>query len=188
MVKGVTFYDELTPRDLPSNELFEICYPHGACQFIFPNERFYGNIREGLIIGEFKSLTGVNHILNHSNISKAYEDNCFPMICRYQASKRPSVDNYFIQGQKARSRELISNAESITIIGVQCSHEIDEHLWGPLAEAGAFIVYVEPGEQGQDRFRSWANGVGKVENNDFTILPKSFHDAFNDILRFNELS
>lgn len=44
-VKGVTFYDGDLPP-LQDNQLFEICYPHGACQFFFPQTRHCINYRK----------------------------------------------------------------------------------------------------------------------------------------------
>ncbi len=57
----------------------------------------------------------------------------------------------------------------------------------PLSQTQAFIIYVEPGTGGQDRFRNWANDNGKVKGKDFEIIPNTFEDAFDQILRFNNL-
>ena len=37
VVKGITFYDDNLPP-FQDNQLFEICYPHGACQFFYRSD------------------------------------------------------------------------------------------------------------------------------------------------------
>ena len=97
------------------------------------------------------------------------------------------MNNYFIGAQKERSQELVLNAKIITIVGVQCLHQNDRHIWEPLSQTQAFLAYIEPGNWGQDQFRTWAIECGKVEDKDFKIIPKTFKDAFDHILQFNDL-
>jgi hypothetical protein len=186
-VKGVTFYDDHLPR-LQDGQLFEICYPHGACQFFFPQTWFAG---EGdIVFGDTASIqanVGTKHLLKRTNIPKACELRQIPLICRYHPTKRASVNNYFITTQKERSQELIANATIVTIVGVQCFYQTDTHLWEPLAKTHARIVYVEPGLSGQEQFKTWALGCGKQEGQDFIIIPKTFKDSFDTILKVNEL-
>jgi len=42
VVKSVTFFDDELPI-LQDNQLFEVCYPHGACQFFMGQNWFKGN-------------------------------------------------------------------------------------------------------------------------------------------------
>jgi len=187
VVKGVTFYDDQLPP-LRDDQLFEVCYPHGACQFFLGQNWFEG---EGNIVfgKEARILqdAGVNHILNYQNILKACNMQQIPMICRYQSSKRPTVNNYFIDTQQNRCSELILNAKFITMIGVFCSHKIDRHLWKSLEITDAFIIYVNSSKQSQDLFREWAKSHGKVENRHYQIISQTFKDAFNKILKINNL-
>ncbi len=165
----------------------EICYPHGACHFIYPNNFVTGNVREGLILGEMSSVTGVNHIINPFNLDSAFKANHFPLVCRYQKDKRPSFNNYFIKGQKERCGEIIASASLITAVGIQCSHDVDDHLWGPLADTKAKIMYFEPSASGCDKFRAWARSTGKAEGTDFGIVQETFHDGFLELLKCNDL-
>lgn len=130
---------------------------------------------------------GTNHLLEVTNIPRACEARHLPLICRYHPTKRASVNNYFITGQKERSQELIANAIVVTIVGVQCFYQTDIHLWEPLANTHARIFYVEPGPSGQEQFKTWALGCGKQEGRDFQIIPRTFKDAFDTILEVNEL-
>jgi hypothetical protein len=186
-VKGVTYYDDNLPP-LQDNQLFEVCYPHGACQFFMAQTWFEG---EGdIVFGETARLTsnvGANHLLDINHIPTACDKRQIPLICRYHPSKRPSVDNYFIRTQQARSKELISNAKVITIVGAQCFYETDAHLWGPLASTDAKLFYVEPGLSGQEQFRTWALSCDKREAHEFSIIPKTFKDAFDIIFEVNSL-
>lgn len=189
-VKGVTEYDINVELQLPDdNQLLEICYPHGACHFFLGQNVFVG-FEEGLIFGEKGGVAGnvgAGHILHPPSIRKAVEKNYHPLIRRYQPSKRPSVNNYFMDTQIDRSKELILSSKKVTIIGVQCLVQNDRHIWEPLAETPGFILYVEPLEDGQNQFRSWAKACGKIEGRDFRIDGRKFKDAFVDILEFNDL-
>jgi len=70
---------------------------------------------------------------------------------------------------------------------VQCLYQNDEHIWKPLADTQSFLIYVEPGQAGQNQFKLWAKECGKVENKDFKIIPKTSKDAFDEILKLNDL-
>lgn len=102
-------------------------------------------------------------------------------------SKRPTVINYFITTQQNRCSKLILSAKHVTIIGVFCSHKVDRHLWEPLHTTDAFITYVNISKDSQDLFREWAENHGKVENKHYQIIPQTFKDAFNKILKINNL-
>jgi hypothetical protein len=186
-VKGITYYDR-DPIDLPEGNLVEVSYPHGACQFIMSHgDRFNANIREQITIGEIHGLTGAHHLLLASSVTQAYKEDLFPMICRYQAHKRPSINNYFIREQKQRAAELIQGAETITIIGVICAADSDMHLWEPLSKCSGKIYYVDPSANSINIFKDWAEQRGKAEGQDFEIMNVDFHHGFNDILRINGL-
>lgn len=188
VVKGITFYDDNLPS-LRHDQLVEICYPHGACQFII-GQKWFDDSKGHIVFGETaraEGNVGANHLLNPANIPIACNAHHIPLICRYHPSKRPSVNNYFIDTQKERSQELIISSKIVTIVGVQCLYQNDEHIWTPLADTGAFLVYVEPGIEGQKQFRLWASECGKIEEKDFQIIPKTFKDAFVEIIALNSL-
>lgn len=187
VVKGVTFYDSALPS-LHINQLFEVNYPHGACQF-FLHQSWFGG--EGEVV--FKPGAGItgnvgaNHLLDRSNIRKFCEARQIPLICRYESAKRASVGNYFTDVQRDRSVELCRNAKSITIVGVQCVFPRDPHIWDTLGATKARILYVEPSITSQSQFRSWAEHYGKKQPVDYEIWGKTFKDAFEGILEFNKL-
>lgn len=188
VVKGITFFDDNLPP-LKDNQLFEVCYPHGACQFFLGQTWFNG---EGNIVfgkeARVLQKAGVNHILNYLNIPRACDRLQIPMICRYQSSKRPSVKNYFIDTQQERCSELILNAKYITIIGVFCSHTTDRHIWESLEHTDSFITYVNSSSYSQGLFKSWAKKNGKQEGVHCQIIPKTFRDAFQQIKKINDLT
>jgi hypothetical protein len=187
VVKGVTFYDEDYLPEISDDQIIEVCYPHGGCQFFLGQAWIAG---EGDIVfadaAKYAGNVGATHILSWPRISIACQDRQIPIICRYQENKRPSVNNYFIVGQKERAQQMIAKAEIVTIVGVQC-YETDKHIWGPLADTAAKLIYVEPGELGQERFRAWALVNGKQEGCDFQIIRKTFKDAFDEIVARNDL-
>lgn len=187
VVKGVTFFDDNLPP-LNNEQLFEICYPHGACQFFLGQNWFEG---EGNVVfgKETRMLqnSGVNHLLIYTNIIKACKQQQIPMICRYQSAKRPTVKNYFIDTQQERCIELILNAKIITIVGVFCSHVNDRHIWKALEKTSAFIVYINKSEHSINLFKSWTVDNGKDARQDFEIIQKTFRDAFDQIKKYNKL-
>jgi hypothetical protein len=188
VVKGVTFYDDNIPQ-LNDDQLFEVCYPHGACQFFLGQNWFKGD-GDFIIFGpeaRAEQKAGVNHILKKQNIPVACDQMQIPMICRYQSSKRPSVKNYFIDVQQGRTEELFEAAESITIVGVYCSYKTDHHIWDALSRAKAKIYYLEPSIESQDLFRQWAKIGKKVEGDHFVITNKRFKDGFEYIRDVNGL-
>jgi hypothetical protein len=54
-VKGVTYYDDDLPP-LQDNQLFEICYPHGACQFFIGQTWFQGD--GDVVFGDTAGISG----------------------------------------------------------------------------------------------------------------------------------
>ena len=101
VVTGVTFYDDDLPQ-LNDDQLLEVCYPHGACQFFLGQNWFKGE-GDFIIFGpeaRAEQKAGVNHILKKQNIPIACDQMQIPMIRRYQSNKRPSVKNYFIDIQQ----------------------------------------------------------------------------------------
>lgn len=188
VVKGVTFYDDNLPP-LRTDQLFETCYPHGACQF-FIGQTWFDDSKGHIVFGETARAAGnvgANHLLKATNIPIACNAHHIPLICRYHPSKRASVNNYFIDTQKDRARDLIASSEIVTIVGVQYLYQNDKHIWNPLADTEAFLVYVEPSTEGQKQFRLWASECDKAEGKDFEIIPKTFKNAFDQILRVNDL-
>lgn len=187
VVKGVTFYDDNLPP-LNDNQLLEVCYPHGACQFFLGQNWFQG--LGNIVFGpEAKALqqAGVNHILKKQNIPIACDQKQIPMICRYQSNKRPSLKNYFIDLQQERSGEILQHADTITIVGVFCSYDTDHHIWDSLAKSAAKIHYLEPSTESQAIFRIWAEKADKKEPHDFIIKEYRFKDGFDYIKSINKL-
>ena len=187
VVKGVTFYDDKLPS-FENSQLFEVCYPHGACQFFMGQNWFQGT--GNIVFGPGARMLqdeGVNHILNKKNIPIACDHKQIPMICRYQSSKRPSVRNYFIDLQQRRADEIFRMAESITILGVSCAYKIDKHIWESLAQTNAKIHYLEPSAEAQNQFREWAEKANKRESKDFIIKENRFKDGFAYITAVNKL-
>ncbi len=187
VVRGVTFYDDDLPH-LNDNQLLEVCYPHGACQFFLGQNWFKG---EGAIIfgpeARAEQKAGVNHILKKQNIPVACDQKQIPMICRYQSNKRPSVKNYFIDLQQERTRELIEVAETVTIVGIYCAYKTDHHIWNALSRTKAKIHYLESSIESQNLFKEWAVIAGKKEGEAFVIKDARFKDGFDYIREVNGL-
>ena len=180
-VQGITFYDDQLPKLLPHQRL-ELCYPHGACHFFFDKSFISG--KGNVVFGNEARLLGdkgANHLLIHANIEKACEMECIPIICRYEPSKHPSINNYFTDTQQSRCAELISEAKNISIVGVQCSHENDNHIWKPLGKTTAKIFYFEPFDDSISTFRTWAASYSKREGLDYAIVKATFKERLDEL-------
>ena len=191
-VKGVTWYDEPDGRmpRLRGDQLFEIVYPHGACQFWLGQSTFELTNGGKVIWGETarsEGNVGATHVLNRENIPIACERYQLPLICRYEPSKRPAIGSYFIDTQRQRARELVMSAETVTLVGIRCTYPNDMQVWGPLGETSARILYVEPNKEAAESFTKWATKYGKIDRRDYSVASRTFDDAFELISRFNRL-
>jgi hypothetical protein len=71
---------------------------------------------------------------------------------------------------------------------VQAEVRTDDHIWKPLAETRANILYVQPNEHNQRAFREWAESCSKIEGKDFIIDAGTFEAAFTQILSHSRLT
>ena len=99
-----------------------------------------------------------------------------PVISNFQPDKYTIAGQNFIAGQRKRWQQLTTNAKKIVIIGVAV-REHDTHIWEPLRETKAQIMYCS-GESGGKGFEEWAE---KHKRKGDTMLPGFWGEYFDDI-------
>lgn len=102
------------------------------------------------------------------------EDSIAPALAMYSPSKQVLFCRGFIKAQQQAWLDALTAAARIYVIGLRV-HPVDEHIWGPLAEARAPIHYVgrEP-----DDFIAWAATMGRRSA---YVLADSFEGAIPSI-------
>ena len=82
-----------------------------------------------------------------------------PVMCYCQPDKETRAGVSFIKAQRERFKKLVREAPTVAIIGVKV-REHDAHIWDPLRESSAKIIYCS-GKGAGDEFRSWTEKVGR---------------------------
>ncbi len=153
----------------------ELCLPHGCCHLFCEGVRAssagvsfsgVGVTFDGPVVaisdgGEFqRRITG---------------DAVPPVMSYFEPQKTTSAGVSFIRNQRARWAELASKAHSIAIVGVKVRPR-DSHIWLPIANSGARVVYCAGAAAG-DEFRTWAATYrpGKVHR----VLEGYFAEEFD---------
>jgi len=99
-----------------------------------------------------------------------------PVMCYFQPDKDTRAGVSFIKGHRQRLAELVRAASTVAIIGVTV-REHDAHIWDPLRETGAKIIYCS-GERAGAKFRCWARAAGRKGDE---VLPVFWDDGFRAI-------
>jgi len=139
------FFDK---RNENSNKEIEICIPHGTCN-IFCTSVIANNttqFRNCEIDGPVKLLSVPDAF------KKEIETNAVPPVMSYFIPSKETMSGLtFIKNQRKRLEELIKESSIIGIIGLKTRIH-DEHIWRPLAETNASIVYCS-GKTAGDEFK-----------------------------------
>jgi hypothetical protein len=157
----------------------ELCLPHGCCHIFCDGAR-------ASAAGVSFSGVGVTFDGPVSVIGDAAEfrariegDAVPPVMSYFEPKKTTNAGASFIRWQRCRWRQLASQATTLAIVGVRCRPH-DEHIWGPIAESPAEVVYCAGSAAGGE-FRDWAARVrrGKVSR----VLPGYFGVEFDNLCR-----
>lgn len=154
----------------------ELCLPHGCCHIFLDSIRGSGFLFTANNIG----IDGgrIRVISDPIEFNRCIADDVFPPIMSYfEPHKRPTSGQRFIDDERRRYVELVRSAEKIGIIGLKV-RTFDDHIWGPLADTQAEIVYCA-GENGAKEFSKWAKETrtNKKDN----VLSGYFADCFETI-------
>lgn len=128
--------------------------PHGSCNF-------WPDIPVGMFRGFRSARNGAGdvdapvQVLNRDQaIQRCASDDSFaPAIAMYAEGKSVRVCAPFVALQQEKWRQVVMTASQIFISGVRV-HQVDKHIWEPLAASDARVVYFGLGSD-RDEFQSW---------------------------------
>ncbi len=104
-----------------------------------------------------------------------------PSISFIDPDKLTFVGTTFIFNRQWRYKQLVCSAKSIAIIGVHGATPdyLDRHIWQPLAETKAKLIYCSLDTDG---FEAW-RAVNRPLGNDDVSLRGSFETKYEEIMR-----
>ncbi len=187
-------YERMLPICLTANNLqpalgveqiqgnqIEFCLPHGTCNLFCAGMQALGNIA---FTGVSFDGGGVECIIDPIEFRQRLARDAIPPIMSYfEPQKSNSSGRSFIVKQRKRYQELVVSSLKIAIIGLKV-RSFDAHIWSPLAQTNAEIIYCS-GKQAGAEFLEWSkqNRDGKSNK----ILEGYFADCFDDICRELEI-
>jgi len=159
----------------------ELCLPHGTCNL------FCGGIRASNIVFSGVAFDGgepeciVDFLMFQQRLAS---DVIPPIMSYFEPKKSNSSGNSFIAKQRKRYQELVISSQKIAIIGLKV-RSFDTHIWSPLAQTNAEIIYCSGTHAGAE-FLEWSRQNRDGKNN--RILGGYFANCFDDICRELEIS
>ena len=157
----------------PSGEI-ELCLPHGCCH-LFGQVRSAGNV----IFDRGIRFDGPKIRIIEDPDQHAEElrtSSIPPVMCYFQPNKQTRSGVSFIKGRRERLACLARSASVVVIIGVKVRPH-DRHIWDPLAQTRAPLVYCS-GETGASEFECWAENCGRKDD---CVIPAFWADGFGQI-------
>ncbi len=155
---------------------YVLCLPHGYC-CIFVNMRLEGPIVLGSMNLRMDSRDGICVVDCPNEFeSRIQQDRLPPVMSYFEPTKAVRCGASFIKSQRDRFASLVESASAIAVVGVRVRRH-DQHLWKPLAQTNARLVYCA-GESAVPEFESWAKGCGRSGD---LVLAKLSSDSFDEV-------
>lgn len=137
----------------PNNDnQIRLILPHGSSMIYCEGPRgsqglsFTGGVSTGGRTKLFK---------DHAHFIQEKTTNIFPPVMSYfEPSKFTVSCAGFIERERVVFKDEILKADKVAIIGMKV-HKIDKHIWKPLAETNAEILYLS-GQNAKKEFQEWA--------------------------------
>lgn len=131
----------------------ELCLPHGCCHIFCESVRgsASGVSFSGIGVTTDGPVICVADPARH--LERIRQDAFPPVMSYFEPQKRTTSGRSFIEGQRTRWSELAAHASTIAIVGVRVRTR-DEHIWGPLEESPARLVYCAGHSAGVE-FERW---------------------------------
>ncbi|HUT22196.1 MAG TPA: hypothetical protein VMX18_02165 [Candidatus Bipolaricaulota bacterium] len=156
-----------------SNNLIELCLPHGYCDI------FCTAVKAGsTTIFSGCNVDGpVKKTKTEEEFEGEIKNSVPPVMSYFVPSKVTMSGTSFINQQRNRFKELTQTSSVIVIIGMRIRKH-DEHIWDPLSSTSAKIIYCAGTSAGEE-FKVWAekNRKGKED----IMLQLYFRNNFKQI-------
>lgn len=166
------------------DKVIELCLPHGCCHIFC--ESAHGRASMVSFAGMNVSTNGPIKVIGaYPEYMQRIQNDAFPPVMSYfEPNKQTTSGKSFILGQRQRYSEMVASAERIVLIGIRV-REHDEHIWEPLAQSGAQLLYVS-GEASKAEYDAWEK-KRRPKRSD-VALSGYFRDEFSEILKWIGLS
>ncbi|MCB1135976.1 MAG: hypothetical protein KDK78_06890, partial [Chlamydiia bacterium] len=173
---------------------YTTCFPHGNAAFfceglLSPSGVATANAKSPIEYhinsnGHLVSNGKLGIIESLSHLRKLRVDYLLspPVLCHINPAKFAMSGANIIDEQQLNFRKLISRAEKIAIIGTSVN-ENDEHIWSPLAQTNAQILYVS-GSSSVDGFLEWAAKHQRAQDK---VRRAYWSEAETDVYKFLEV-
>lgn len=162
------------PNPQKNTNLVELCFPHGCCDIVCDSLKATNDLTFGIGISTSGSIRRINNSLEFFGWIR---DNSIPPVMSYfEPNKHTLAGINFIDEQRRRYIELVSNAKTIAVIGMRF-REQDHHIWESLKTTKARMIYCSG--KNISGFIEWQCKY-RPQNYDI-ILPKYFNEAFDEI-------
>ncbi len=150
----------------------ELILPHGSCNFFVP-----GTSENARIVRQTLD-TDQPLVVREEESFFIRIGNQLPIISNLTPEKNSINGETFINFQKNIMKQAIGEVDKIAIIGVQV-RDWDKHIWSPLAETKAKILYCTLGNAND--FMKWSKKYGRE---DPAPLVRGFADELEEITKF----
>ncbi|NGX63109.1 MAG: hypothetical protein KR126chlam6_00516 [Candidatus Anoxychlamydiales bacterium] len=158
------FFPKYSLEDKKSEKEVNLCLPHG-CSNLFLTD--FGIPPDSLTYtfddDVFDSSSDPKVIRNDKDFQNEINLNALPpiMAC-FNRRKTSAVGKSFLEKQKRMFEERVLSAGLIVIVGINV-REHDGHIWCPLAETSAKLLYCS-GEEGGKVFKIWRDKFRSAKN------------------------
>jgi hypothetical protein len=161
-----------------SNEI-ELCFPHGCCHLFCESVR--GSSGNVSFDGKLVNTRGNIEVISHPSAfrNRIYSDAFPPVMSYFMPQKITTAGVNFIDDQRNRFSELISNASIVGIVGIRARLR-DNHIWNPLAKTSAKLIYCSGKKSGQE-FNNWSQQYRRGHQD--VILENYFGECFDEFCK-----
>ena len=171
---SISYFGEL-PNDSGTAGVWKL---HGSCNFRLKELQASRGIRYS---GTGISFGGGIDPLQPAEVQSYYSGNTalYPAMALFATGKPISIAPAPIKDAQAKWGELVKRASLVAVIGVNPNPD-DSHLWTPLAETDAELVYIG----GPDNFQAWKGQYRESKNS--KMLGSGWDQGFDALI--SELS
>lgn len=146
-------------------EQIEVCFPHGCCHLFCDTAQGGSNAVSFSPFVVKTTCSKPRVISDPKEFNQRIRRDAFPPIMSYfEPKKRSTSGANVIEHQRRRYVELVSTASKIIIVGLKVRPH-DTHVWGPLAETQAKLIYCS-GKASVGEFEEWTHTNRRDKEND----------------------
>ncbi|MFH0910894.1 MAG: hypothetical protein V1918_05255 [Planctomycetota bacterium] len=102
-----------------------------------------------------------------------------PIMCNITPLKKSVTGFSFLQNQRNRFKEVVTRCQKVAIVGVEIRPH-DTHIWGPLAETDAKIIYCS-GPDSEKKYNDWSKDARPGKKDKDISLNGYFKECFDDL-------